>query len=445
MKRTVLPLTASLLLLVAMALSCSESSKEDTTVYTPEDSKQILEDTSLEVVKSVDADDFSKTFKALDELSCKVDSSNTDSLEGWVADLLDQMTGITESIDTLSSGIVHHIDYSSLYRLAPFTGRFTLGSDLKWTRTDENYLTFVVPTASGIVTANLTISEKVSTVRVAAWEDYLQNEWSEDYEGKDTEGNPVYTQVAHREIVNGYANVDVPETVNLTFLLDEEEICVLGLSASLHTPAALFYNDELDINAALSATGSITQGIRIGEYSFDITKFSVDGDNLVLSAAYTKGKTRVVSAEVGINSYHVDASSGTAGAKTVTLSSDLLGKVQFSGTVDFDELAVLEDTEVSDEAAMRELCDKINSHIDIGLYFGSKTKQAALAFTVVSYEDENGASCELIPVIDFTRGDGGEGGIFALDEYFNEQDFSKVITAWENLLESFSKILPEEE
>lgn len=444
------PLLWTMTALSVLALSCNKDAGK---VHTPEDSKEILEDTAVDVMGSINPQDFTPALNTLSKASAAVENADESEISLWANDVLKQ---ILEAIEQTSSEekdgvVVSTYQYKVIYSIAPFTGTFTLNPETgTWSREDANDLTFIVPTDEGSVDINLTISEKASTVKLLAYDNY-ESEWEEEYEGKDEDGKPAYTTVKHRDITNGYIHVSIPESLNVTVLLNNEEICGFGLGASLNTPSHFITNDEPDLEAILSATGSFTQGIWVGDYSFEITKLGVDGEEAFFAASYTKKHATIVSTKFSIEGYHIDLTNGSAGAEKINADIDLMGKIQLRGSIGFDDLMSNPDllgiaSEMPDLQLdqCQKTCDFLNSHIDIALYFGNDVKQASLVFYPIAFKDDfSGVSYyEVVPMIDFAKGNGSEGGRFAFNEYFNGDDFSDVIEAWNKLLTSLAEVMP---
>lgn len=436
--------------LSVLALSCNKDAGK---VHTPEDSKEILEDTAVDVVESINPQDFTPALNTLSKVSAAVDNADDSEISIWADDILEQIIGAIEqtSSEEKDGVVVSTYEYKVIYSIAPFTGRFTLDTETgTWSREDANDLSFIIPTDEGDVDINLTISEKASIVKLRAYDNY-ESEWTEEYEGKDENDKPVYTTIEHRDITNGYVHVSVPESLNVTVFLGNDEICGFGLGASLNTPDYFITNDLTNLDAILAATGSFTQGVWVGDYSFEITKLGVDGEEAFFAASYTKKHATIVSTKFSVKGYHINLESGAAGAESIDVDIDLMGKVQLRGSVEFDALMSNPDllvaaSEMQDPqlAQCQKTCDFLNSHIDVALYFGNSVKQAELVFYPIAFRDDfSGVSYyEVVPMIDFAKGNGSEGGKFAFDEYFNEEDFDDVIEAWNELLTSLAEVMP---
>lgn len=436
--------------LSVLALSCNKDAGK---VHTPEDSKEILEDTAVDVVESINPQDFTPALNTLSKVSAAVDNADDSEISIWADDILEQIIGAIEqtSSEEKDGVVVSTYEYKVIYSIAPFTGRFTLDTETgTWSREDANDLSFIIPTDEGDVDINLTISEKASIVKLRAYNNY-ESEWTEEYEGKDENDKPVYTTIEHRDITNGFVHVSVPESLNVTVFLGNDEICGLGLGASLNTPDYFITNDLTNLDAILAATGSFTQGVWVGDYSFEITKLGVDGEEAFFAASYTKKHATIISTKFSVKGYHINLESGAAGAESIDVDIDLMGKVQMRGSVEFDALMSNPDllvaaSEVQDPqlAQCQKTCDFLNSHIDVALYFGNDVKQAELVFYPIAFRDDfSGVSYyEVVPMIDFAKGNGSEGGKFAFDEYFNEEDFDDVIEAWNELLTSLAEVMP---
>lgn len=436
--------------LSVLALSCNKDAGK---VHTPEDSKEILEDTAVDVVESINPQDFIPALNTLSKASAAVENADDSEVSLWANDVLEQILGAIEqtSSEEKDGVVVSTYEYKVIYSIAPFTGTFTLDPETgTWSREDANDLTFIIPTDEGNVDINLTISEKASIVKLLAYDNY-ESEWTEEYEGKDENDKPVYTTIEHRDISNGFVHISVPESLNVTVFLNNDEICGLGLGASLNTPDYFITNDEPDLDAILTATGSFTQGVWVGDYRFEITKLGVDGEEAFFAASYTKKHATIISTKFSIEGYHINLESGAAGAKCINMDVDLMGKVQLRGSVEFDALmsnpdllelaSVMQDPQL---AQCQKTCDFLNSHIDIALYFGNDGKQAELVFYPIAFKDDFSgvAYYEIVPMIDFAKGNGSEGGRFAFDEYFNGEDFDDVIEAWNALLTSLAEVMP---
>lgn len=436
--------------LSVLALSCNKDAGK---VHTPEDSKEILEDTAVDVVESINPQDFTPALNTLSKVSAAVDNADDSEISIWADDILEQIIGAIEqtSSEEKDGVVVSTYEYKVIYSIAPFTGRFTLDTETgTWSREDANDLSFIIPTDEGDVDINLTISDKASIVKLRAYDNY-ESEWTEEYEGKDENGKPVYTTIEHRDITNGFVHVSVPESLNVTVFLGNDEICGFGLGASLNTPDYFITNDLTNLDAILAATGSFTQGVWVGDYSFEITKLGVDGEEAFFAASYTKKHATIVSTKFSVKGYHINLESGAAGAESIDVDIDLMGKVQMRGSVEFDALMSNPDmfelaSEMQDPqlAQCQKTCDFLNSHIDVALYFGNDVKQAELVFYPIAFRDDfSGVSYyEVVPMIDFAKGNGSEGGRFAFDEYFNEEDFDDVIEAWNELLTSLAEVMP---
>ena len=154
----------------------------------------------------------------------------------------------------------------------------------------------------------------------------------------------------------------------------------------------------------------------------------------VSSALYRGSKLLVATALEGNGELEGDMEQGYSmdSPRSVKAAVDVLGKVQAKGTIDYEQFEYLEsklDPYGSDRDYERTL-SKMEQCLDIAIYYDKKGgRQAWLGLE--PFYNERSHYWTYNPVIRFA-----DDSSYMLDEFFNEDDFSALIRALDNWVES---------
>ena len=130
------------------------------------------------------------------------------------------------------------------------------------------------------------------------------------------------------------------------------------------------------------------------------------------------------------------------GCDNAVLTIDLLGQVQIKGKcsniVQYNKYLDEAEENSDKESAFKENINKANKLMDLGLYYDNNNKKYADVELKPFFENEYYYKYwNYSPVIVFADDDTS----YAFDEFFNEDDFRKVIRTAERLLEDYSDML----
>lgn len=432
----------SLLLLVlsmAMLISCEESVGDNTDgsaqltdpvpalpVETPEEQKIVLEQTALAFIEEVAAENFEEVANLLEYMLKEYsdDNYNYDEVEDWSEGCYNALirvfekTEIQKGSNDLSYKSIDIIDYYSVVCAASnYTGKFEAKNG-QWKYTDANDLSFHVKDAQGKpCVLRLTTGGKTKNV-------YVESYWY--YVGGSYENG----------VESNYYNVDkcylqVPEVITVTLQHDGDDIAKVMMKADL----SLMQGTEIDLR---KDKYNLMTTVEFNNYSIiDNIKYAPEKGTSV-TRNFKKGNKSLFSVKASAD---LDVSNENFyGSEKNNVEIDVMGCVQFKGNMAGDIVEAYEELEkvfdAENEAQLMGQLDKVNSLMDLSLYY-YKSPIASAKFELRAFKNEpNDGYWHLEPVIVFE-----DETSYSIDTYFNEDDFKKVIRGIERLGEDYSDLL----
>lgn len=424
-----------------MAVSCGKKDPDidpnhPSEPCTPEESKEIVEDAIVKFTDAIDSKDIEKLNDYASTVSETISNSNTENLEEWIADALEKIEKYSEYYAT-KANVYEVYDFEATYSLSTISGHFELvGNEWKCTKADDLLLKFKDEKGKECE-ISLVGSGKSSTIMIEDCFD--SDEYDQDWDGdgiiSDWEKGGYYNE--NGDYVKGYrdkmkVSVTVPENIKLTAKYGSEKYVDVQLKTSFNVNGALnIDNYEINVPAVNSAVASISGDFNLLDYSLNLSEFSKNSGKGAFSATLKKGKEFLASAKMNIEGFNVqDNVDNDVEINKMTVDFDVLGDVQLKGSISSAAFES-ESYDPHDEAQVREIADKISKAMDLGIYFGSSTKQASIK--VAPYCDEGYWDYEPVLVFD-------DGTSYSFEDYFNENDFSELIDKWEELLELFEDL-----
>lgn len=413
-----------------------------------------LEEVALELIQSVPASDFQAlrdyVYGCAEMLKDK--KYDATSVLAWGKAAVDSMTQVlstTEGETVYSGDKVLNMIYSkstTLAVLSNFTGHFTL-KDTVWTYEKANDLQFIFTDFEGKnCVLKLAGEGKVKNVHIID-----EGHSRQKYLGLNEENQYVYQVVEDsNRIVLG-----IPEKVKLSYT----QAGVKLLNAAFTYELDKIENEEFNI-AKSNLTNSGVFELYNG-YKFEVTKLVYKAnqnaalglrlsknDNLLISLGLTAGFSNVadtyLSEIVETKDKFFEATSG-ATFENVNVKLNVLNKVQMQCTV-YDLYKFLtanssfrhidgynkEET----KAATKILCE----NMDCGLFYdGSNVKQADIRMG--TFPNADSTVWAVYPVIKF----GNDISYALISDYFNVENFSKVVEAFGVMVQEYKALVKKEE
>ncbi len=429
----------ALVLPVAMFISCEEpigGEKGDPTpdpdpvpvmpVETPEQQKKALEQTALDFVDAVAAANFEEVAGLAEYLAQEYSEENYDydSVEDWADDCFDALTRTflnteteKETYDWGYTWIMTTDYYSVVYAAADFTGKFEAKNG-SWKYSEADDLSFHVKDAQGKpCVLRLTTSGKTKKVFMGRSE--------EEYYSS----NNGYVDSTFCEMNNVY--IQVPEVVTVTLQQDGEYIAKAVLKADLSS----MKGDEFDLR---KDKYNVTATVEFNGYAVSLENFKYAPEQgTSVAANFKKGNKTLLSAKASAD---LDVSNEDFyGSENNKVEINVMGSVQIKGNMSGDIVEAYEELEEAFDAESEKLfknqVEKVNDLMNLNLYFYNSSKPSAKfelrPFVDEDYEDEWYTQ----PVIVFE-----DETSYSLEQYFNEEDFKKLIKAVERLGEDYEEL-----
>ena len=411
----------ALVLPVAMFVSC-EKDVEVPPVTTPDEQKAQLEKTAIALMDELAAENFEEVSDLGAYLYEEYSEENYDysEVEAWADDCYEALTKVFtgQKVEGDESwGWMDIYDcYKVVCRVSDFTGKLEAKNGI-WKYTEADDLSFHVKDKDGNpCILRLTTSGK--TTKMYFGEEY-------DYEDSRYEDDCYIDEGSIYEIY-----VHVPENINVSLTQGGKSIANVVFNADFSS----IKGEELDLGKDrfnMSATAEFNG------YSVVLNKFKYAPEKGTEAKATVKkgGKNLIsVSASADIDITNEDFY-GSANNK---LAIDIMGDVQVKGSIQRDVVDIVQDLEDAfdedmSESEFKKEIKRINDMIDLNIYYhNSNTASAKVemrAFVETYYGEEE---WDIEPVVVFN-----DGTSYGFEEYFNEDDFKKVIRMFERLLEDF--------
>ncbi len=377
----------------------------DNAALSEAEQKAYLNDIGQEFIGKFNADDFNEFADIVNFLERdNAEDDNAGVVEDWFDACLEACEGQTDEMMFVASN---------------FYGQFER-QNRKWVQTGrDKYLQFTFKDeAANQCVIKLTASEDGTWVHHEIFDTEC---WEYDYDNYD------YIEWVEPNYIK------IPKEIVLTFTQGSKTLV------------------SAEVTTAVSQSGD----------DFDLSKDKIDVvakvtiDNYVINvsrALYDAGTEASAASTISVNGETILACSATASGKvyndrleysdgTVSVSLDILGKVQVRGTVknlnSFIDALDDADYNYDNEADFKASIDLCNSLMDIKLYFdGSKNHSATLKFEpyVDQYYNEY---WDFDVVLTFPDGT----AYSTLETYFNENYFRVVTNQFENLLRDFENLI----
>ena len=431
---------------IAMFISCEEpvgGEIDDPTqepdslptlpVETPEEQKKALEQTALAFVDEVAAANFEEVAELATYLAERYSEDNYDyeSLEDWSEDCYDALVRTFEKTE-ISEGRYEHWDgsyitsvyiedyYSVICAASNYTGKFEAKNGF-WKYSEADDLSFHVKDDQGRPCV-LRLTTSGNTKKVYVGNDYNYISGSYDYEN--------YVDSTYYSVDEFY--LMVPEVITVTLQQDGDYIAKAVLKADLSS----MKGEEFDLR---KDKYNVTATLEFNGYAFAVENFLYapeKGSSVAMS--FKKGNKSLFSVKASAD---IDvANEEFYGSENNKVEIDVMGRVQIKGNMSGDIVEAYEELEeiydADNESMLRKQLNKVNSLMDLNLYYDNLSTPSA-KFELRAFESEsNNGEWNIEPVIVFA-----DETSYGIEEYFNEDNFKKVIRAIERLGEDYEDLL----
>ena len=375
------------------------------------------------------ADNFEEVSNLVEYLTAEYCGDNYDSepIAEWLEECMDAIikhTGTSNEKNEWGYDITYNY-YTTIYAASNFKGSFEAKNG-KWKYTESNTLQFKMKDADlNQCVIELIASGDTKKVYVSDTED-----WDYQYDWE----NSSYSEII--DITENY--IQVPENITITLTRSGRAMVTLNIKTDLSS----MKGENFDLS---KDSYSVQPSLVIGEYTlgYDKMKYAPEKGSGI---SYVMKRNNKLVFKIAVDA-DVDADNDDFyGCDNVVLTIDLLGQVQIKGKcsniVQYNKYLDEADENDSNESAFKENINKANKLMDLGLYYDNRDKKYAnveLKCFEESYNDYyyNYSWWTYTPVIVFDDDDTS----YAFDEFFNEDDFRKVIKTAERLLEDYSDML----
>lgn len=421
----------------------------------PSQQKEYLEAVALDFMRMTPASDFqeiSDLCQHIDEVYG--DEYEWDNVGDWAENTFENLKSYlgksTETERDEYYGSVYntyYTDYKAVLMASNFTGHFTAQNN-KWDYSEAKDLQFIFRDQNG-QKCILKVETSGKTKKVHM---YNAEDWT-DYDGDyDNNGNWISNEYYDRIQLT----IGVPEKIVVSLSQGGSDV----INAVINTDLSGIDGEKFDLSRnSLSMSSVVTLN---NGYTFDLSQAAYKGNVKAASTCTIKksGKTMVslaVSSDLsGIPSCNLDAFAGddydeddfdNANAKNAYVKLDILGRVQIQGTISqVREFVNYMDRAESNDNNEREFKSNVNlanSLMNLNLFYdGKSTKQAEVRLEAFEEENWDGERYwETEPVLYFK--DGTSYSTF--EAFFNDVDFKSVIDMFEELLDNYEELFPDDE
>ena len=406
-------------------------------VATPEQQKIVLEETAVALVDEMAASNFENVADLAEYLVEEYSEDNYDysNIEDWAENALETMARTFVKTEIEEGGfddgdwsyyyvnIMNH--YNVICQASNFTGKFEAVKDTMgmWEYTEADDLSFHLQDAQGKpCVLRLSTSGRTKKVRLWGEMDWIDGSYNNNVDSSFYDVNHWY--------------VHLPEVLDITLTQDGDVLAKVSYKVDLSS----IEGDEIDLSKDRI---NLTAAIEFNNYSIvvDNCKYAPQ-DKASVAVNFKKGNKSLLSLKASAD---VDATNdGLNSSKNNKIEIDVMGIVQVKGAVDsdvYDVLEAFEDAMYADSVAdFRNRLDRVNEMVDLQLYYYNSSVPAA-KFELRLFESES-ADDEywyVEPVIVFN-----DETSYALGEYFNEEDFEKLLNAIEKLVNDYDDLIEEE-
>lgn len=422
---------AGLVLTALVSCKPAEKDKEDMTIYTPEENKEIIENAVNEVVDLISKDDVQKLKDFFVSVNEAVENCDAEALDAWAEEAVNKIEQYSEKYATKADVILEET-MIAVFDLAAFNGHLEL-KDNKWVCTKADDLQIKMKDSRGNdCVLSLVSSGKKARVNVTDIVDVYEYK-DQDYDGdgiisdweKGGYNNENGDYVAGQKRCSNITVV-MPEKTVMTVTCGKEKYIDAQLNTSFNANGPFVEGDYvINDKAANAAIATMSLSFDVLGYKFAIDDISAKAGKGNIEFSVTKGKVKMLSAHVWTDMYKF--SQDDVEINTVNMSISLIDAVRIEGTLDIKAMRKIE-FDYENEAAFKKAVEQLNTTIDLSVYTASDAKQATIKFEPFF----DGEWWDFEPVIVFE-----DGTSYAFDEYFDEKSFSEAIEKLESIFELF--------
>ena len=393
--------------------------------FTPEAQKSKLESAALDFMQEYPADNFEEVANLVEYLTAEYCGDNYDSepIAEWLKECKDAIikyTGTSNEKNEWSYDITYNY-YTAIYAASNFKGSFEAKNG-NWKYTESNTLQFKMKDADlNQCVIELIASGDTKKVYVSDTED-----WDYQYDWE----NGSYSEII--DITENY--IQVPENITITLTRSGRAMVTLNIKTDLSS----MKGENFDLS---KDRYFVQPSIVIGDYTIEFDKINYIPEK-GSGISYVMKRNNKLVFKIAVDA-DVDADNEEFyGCDNLALNIDILGQVQIKGKcsniVSYNDYISKAEENESNEEAFKDYINKANKLMDLGLYYDNNKKKYADVELKPFFENEYYYSYwNYSPVIVFADDDTS----YAFDEFFNEDDFRKVIRTAERLLEDYSDML----
>ncbi|MBQ6694295.1 MAG: hypothetical protein IJN24_05440 [Bacteroidaceae bacterium] len=396
--------------------------------FSPTAQKQKLESAAMEFMQEYPTDNFEEFSTLVKYLSEEYNSDNydTENIEEWFDDCLASISQFNYSEnEEIDWGSACYNYYTRVFAASNFKGSFEAKNG-KWKYSNAEHLQFIIKDENmNECVLKLTTSGSTKKVYVSDSEDYY---W--DYEYID--GAYIYYNTI--DISENY--IMVPENLTITLTRAGKTVACMQISTDLSSMAGEDFDlsrDKYSVKASLD--------IEDYTFAFDQIKYAPEKGSAI-SYVMKHNNKQLFKFAIGAD---VDATNDDFyGCDNAELTVDILGQVQVKGTcsdiIKYCDIIDKAENNENDEDLFKDNITKANQLLNLGLYYDNRNKKYANVELKCFQEDEYYygyySYWTYYPVIIFD-----DGTSYAFDEFFNEDNFKKLIKAAKRLFEDYSDML----
>ena len=389
----------------------------------PLEQKQFMEKVALSFLDEYKAENIESVVYLTEYLTKKYSDYDTEAVEEWFEAYMDQIsTFIGESTRQYSWGYEYYSNYAQLYTLSNLKGKFT-AKDESWVYEKSDDLQFVVRDADGnSCVAKLTAKGNVKKVYVGD-----DMEWVDYYYDSDE-------RLYHDYYDRYERTVAVPEYIELTFVQGAKTL----VKAVVKTDLSSMSGEDFDLSKD-SYTASANIFINDYEFVFDNISYKA-GKNASVSYKVKRKNKNIISFNISAD---VDASNEKlSSCKNADVSIDIMGDIQIKGkctdVVRFIEYMEEASENDENEGQFKSYVNLANSLLDLGVYYKGKPYKFAnikIEPAVDKYYYYEYWYCDFVMYFN------DDNTTYTLLEvFFNDKDFASVISKFEGMMKSYSKL-----
>lgn len=436
----------------------------DDIVYSAVKQKEFIEDAAIDLLNLFPAQNFESQMNLAKDIKEICDTYRWNNVEKWAKDAFEASRDFLKQYDekiydeTYNNNRYIEYKYTSNYdlllALSNFTGHF-IANDGGWNYFPSNDLQFDFKDKSGNDCMIRLSTEGTSTnVKAPSYKEYDEYNWRSDVRNDTTF---YYYNYYYNEYNLQFV---VPEIIILSLTRGGTPVVELTLKTDIRS---LTDDSYLDLSTSIIGIYSelkLDNGYRFvadnvlyeGNKSVLVQAHAYKGEEELLSVAVSgvlQGLPQLIISDEGEEAFKKyfkeDIKTDRSDASDLNIIIDIHKKIQIAGTVSSLRKLLEYNDKANDfyleEDKFKQYVSSVNETIDMGLYFnGYNTKQADVIFEAFPetrrYYDGQRVEWNMRPVI--VLSDGSQTSTF--DNYFDEREFSKVISKYESLLDDYQQM-----